>query len=73
MSGIKVKPLTAKEQKWIERAQKLFTSAPDRFDFLTIGDMNIAVIDKEGAKVSSLADGQYQRDGIELGVCYQCR
>ena len=66
-SKIVIKPLTAEESKWIKKAQKLFASAPDRFDFLTIGDANLAVIDGEGAKLSELFNGQYQRDGIELG------
>jgi hypothetical protein len=59
-----VKPLTQKEKAWIKRAQLLFSEAPERFDFMTIGDCNFDVIDSEGAKVSELADGQAHRDGI---------
>lgn len=66
----KVKPLTVKEQKWIERAQRLFDKAPERFDFLTIGDANFRVIDADGAKESELYDGAAGRDGIELGTIY---
>lgn len=68
MSDIVVKPLNAKEKKWIERAQKLFMAAPDRFDFLTTGDRDFTVIDAEGAKISELYDGAHERDGLDLGT-----
>ena len=64
---MKIEPLTNAEKAWIKRAQSLFNDAPDRFDFLTIGDADFQVLDKDGAKKSELYDGAAERDGIVLG------
>lgn len=63
-----VKPLNAAEQAWLKKAQQLFDSAPARFEYLTIGDADLVVIDKDGAKHSNLCDGAAERDGIVLGA-----
>ena len=63
----KVKPLNKKEAAWIKRVQKAFNAAPNRFDFVTIGDCDLTIVDKAGAKVSEIYDGAAERDGIVLG------
>jgi len=65
-----VKPLNEKEKKWLIRVQKVFNSRPERFEFLTIGDRQMDVIDKNYADESELADGAADRDGIVLGTIY---
>lgn len=67
---MEIEPLTEKERAWIKRAQKLFNDAPSRFDFVTVGDPCLQVVDKAGAKLSELCDGAADRDGIVLGTIY---
>lgn len=63
------KPLTETERKWIKRAQKLFDEAPARFEFVTIGDPNLDVIDGDLRREHDveLEDGGGEQAGIVLG------
>lgn len=61
------KPLTQAETRWIRKAQQLFNDTPERFDFFTIGDAGLTIIDKAGAVHSEIGDGAAERDGIVLG------
>ena len=58
--------LTKAERDWLDRAEALFAECPPGFDFVTIGDADLEVIDREGAKTSELADGAAEEDGIVL-------
>jgi hypothetical protein len=63
------KPLTAAEKKWIARANKLFAEAPDRFEFVTIGDPTFSVVDGDLVKKHDveLEDGGGEDAGVVLG------
>jgi hypothetical protein len=63
---LKPKPLTAAEKAWLKKAHALFKQCPPRFDFLTIGDPKLDVIDRHLADKSDLCDGAAWRDGIVL-------
>lgn len=64
---MKTKPLTKAETQWIRKANRLFKDTPERFDFFTIGDAELTIIDKAGAALSEIGDGAAERDGIVLG------
>lgn len=63
-----VAPLTDDEQKWIKRLQRTLDACPDRLELVTIGDADLSIVDKDGARESELADGAAGRDGIVLSV-----
>ena len=61
------KPLTKAEKAWIASAQRLFDRCPVRFEFMTMGDARLTIIDKTFSRESVLADGAAAEDGIVLG------
>ena len=48
---MKVKPLTKKEQAWLDRLEKVMNSMPgDRLECYTIGDSNLVFFDRHKAQ-----------------------
>lgn len=65
-----VKPLTKKEQAWIERLEKVLLSCPsDRLGLITIGDPRLTIFDDKVARRHDLDlhDGWAERNGLVLG------
>ena len=60
-----VKPLTAAEIAWINKAGLLFAAMPKRLQLMEGGD-SVSVVDREGAKSSNCAYGAASVDGIVL-------
>ena len=54
--------LTKDEKAWIRRAKKLFKECPNRFDFYTIGDPDLTIIERGKLGMMDLMD---HGDGIE--------
>ncbi len=62
-------PLTAAEKSWIKRCQKVFDDAPDRFEFVTIGDSDFSILDGDLVKKHDveLEDGGGEDAGVVMG------
>lgn len=67
MSRFKVRPLSKEEKAWLKEAQDLFDRTPERFEFITIGDPDLSVIDKNFADKCEISDGGAEENGIVLG------
>lgn len=64
----KPKKLTAIENAWLAEAKDLFGRCPKRFDFVTIGDPDLQVIDNTHIRDVDLHDGGAEKAGIVLGM-----
>lgn len=66
----KVKDLTVKERKWIERLERVLQACPtDRLELVTIGDALLTVIDGAIVREHDLEihDGRADSNGVVLG------
>jgi hypothetical protein len=52
-----IAPLTAQERRWLQRAQRLFSEAPDRFGFYTGGDCDFTVFDEPAFERAERVEG----------------
>jgi hypothetical protein len=64
-SDLSVPPLTSDEMIFVNELCQCLSKCPRRLEFLTNGD-TIALLDREGARRSNLADGAARRDGVLL-------
>jgi hypothetical protein len=59
-------PLTEDEARWVRSLERILLRAPSRLELLTIGDRGLSVVDRDGARLSTLCDGAARDDGIVL-------
>lgn len=68
-----VKPLTKREQAWVNRLEKVLLACPsDRLGLITIGDPSLRVFDDKVARKHDLElhDGRAAKHGLVLDIIY---